>query len=56
MTHDAYVGWSGPAIVELLRQFVAQNRMMTGGFVIGDRPVSLADIAWPPRNGVRSPF
>jgi putative long chain acyl-CoA synthase len=47
MTHDAYVGWSGPAIVELLRQFIAQNQMMTGGFIIGDRPVSLADITCP---------
>jgi putative long chain acyl-CoA synthase len=46
MTYDAYVGWSGPAIGELL-QFIAQNRTMVGGFVIGDRAVSLADITCP---------
>jgi putative long chain acyl-CoA synthase len=44
---DGWVAWSGPAIVELLRQFVVHNRMMTGGFVIGDRLVTLADITSP---------
>jgi putative long chain acyl-CoA synthase len=47
MNSEAYVGWSGPAIVELIQQFISQNRMMTGGFVIGDRPVSLDDITCP---------
>lgn len=44
---EGWVAWSGPAIVELLRQFVVHNRMMTGGFVIGDRLVTLADITCP---------
>lgn len=44
---EGWVAWSGPAIVELLRQFVVHNRMMTGGFVIGDRLVTLADINCP---------
>lgn len=44
---EGFVAWSGPAIVELLRQFVVHNRMMTGGFVIGDRLVTLADIDCP---------
>jgi len=44
---EGFVAWSGPAIVELLRQFVVHNRMMTGGFVIGDRLVTLADITCP---------
>ncbi len=26
--------WSGPAISELLKQFIAHNRMVTGGFAI----------------------
>lgn len=44
---EGFTAWSGPAIVELLRQFVVHNRMMTGGFVIGDRLVTLADITCP---------
>lgn len=44
---EGFVAWSGPAIVELLRQFVVHNRMMIGGFVIGDRLVTLADISCP---------
>lgn len=44
---EGWVAWSGPAIVELLRQFVVHNRMITGGFVIGDRLVTLADITCP---------
>ncbi|MPZ00936.1 MAG: AMP-binding protein [Actinophytocola sp.] len=44
---EGWVAWSGPAIVELLRQFVVHNRMMTGGFAIGDRLVTLADITCP---------
>lgn len=44
---EGFTAWSGPAIVELLRQFVVHNRMMTGGFVIGDRLVTLADISCP---------
>lgn len=47
MTNDGYVGWSGPAIVELVREFIVPNRMMVGGFVVGDRAVSLADITCP---------
>ncbi|MPY80519.1 MAG: AMP-binding protein [Actinophytocola sp.] len=44
---EGWVAWSGPAIVELLRQFVVHNRLMTGGFAIGDRLVTLADITCP---------
>ncbi|MDV6013398.1 alpha/beta fold hydrolase [Haloechinothrix sp. LS1_15] len=44
---EGWVAWSGPAIVELLRQFFVHNRMVTGGFVIGDRTVTLADITCP---------
>ncbi|WP_373876665.1 alpha/beta fold hydrolase [Lolliginicoccus levis] len=44
---DGWVAWSGPAIAELLKQFVVHNRMMTGGFVIDDRLISLAEIICP---------
>ncbi len=44
---DGWVAWSGPAIAELLRQFVVHNRMVSGGFVIGDTLVTLAEITCP---------
>ncbi|WP_067892595.1 AMP-binding protein [Nocardia vaccinii] len=47
LEHDGWVGYSGPAAADLLKQFVAHNRMMVGGFVIRDRPVSLAEIECP---------
>ncbi|MCK9250107.1 MAG: AMP-binding protein [Solirubrobacteraceae bacterium] len=44
---EGFVAWSGPALADLLRQFVAQNRMLSGGIVIDDRLVTLADITAP---------
>jgi len=44
---DGFIAYSGPAIAELLEQFVAHNRMLEGGFVIDDRLVTLADIEVP---------
>lgn len=44
---EGWVAWAGPAVAELFKQFVVHNRMMTGGFVIEDRPVSLAEIDCP---------
>ncbi|MDJ0393208.1 AMP-binding protein [Rhodococcus sp. G-MC3] len=44
---DGWVGWSGPAVAELLKQFVVHNRMMTGGFVIRDRLLTLSDLTVP---------
>jgi putative long chain acyl-CoA synthase len=44
---EGFVAWSGPAIAELLRQFVAHNRMVSGGFVVEGRLVTLADITCP---------
>ncbi|MGJ0120988.1 alpha/beta fold hydrolase [Williamsia sp. MIQD14] len=44
---DGWVAWSGPAIAELLRQFVVHNRMVSGGFVIRDHLVTLAEITCP---------
>ena len=44
---DGWVAYPAPAIAELLEQFVAQNRMLSGGFVIDDRLVTLADLTCP---------
>ncbi len=44
---EGWVPWSGPAVAELLRQFVAHNRMMSGGFVVNDQLITLADLSCP---------
>ena len=44
---EGWVAWPGPAMADFVRQFVAHNRMLEGGFVIEDRLVTLADIASP---------
>jgi putative long chain acyl-CoA synthase len=44
---DGWVAWPGPAMADFLRQFVAHNRMLEGGFVIEDRLLTLADIGTP---------
>ncbi|MEV0252494.1 AMP-binding protein [Nocardia sp. NPDC050712] len=47
LNSDGWVGYAGPAAADLLRQFVVHNRMMLGGFVIRDQPVSLAALKCP---------
>ncbi|EGD56016.1 AMP-binding protein [Gordonia neofelifaecis] len=44
---EGWVAWSGPAVAELLRQFVVHNRMMSGGFVIDGEVVSMTEITCP---------
>ncbi len=44
---EGWVAWPGPALADFLRQFIAHNRMLEGGFVIDDRLVTLADIDRP---------
>jgi putative long chain acyl-CoA synthase len=44
---EGWVAWPGPAMADFLRQFIAHNRMLEGGFTIEDRLVTLADIACP---------
>jgi putative long chain acyl-CoA synthase len=44
---EGWIAWSGPAISELLKQFVAHNRMMTGGFSVHGELVTLNDIGCP---------
>ncbi|XRQ04416.1 AMP-binding protein [Actinomadura welshii] len=47
LEREGWVSWPGPALAEFIRQFIQHNRMLTGGFVIGDRVVTLADITCP---------
>ena len=44
---EGWIAWSGPAIAELLKQFIGHNRMMTGGFSIHGDLVTLSDIDCP---------
>ncbi|WP_372489505.1 acyl-CoA synthetase [Candidatus Mycolicibacterium alkanivorans] len=44
---EGWIAWSGPAVSELLKQFIAHNRMMTGGFAINGQLVTLSDITCP---------
>jgi putative long chain acyl-CoA synthase len=47
LDQTGWTAYSGPAIAELLEQFVTHNRMLDGGFVIDERLVTLADIDVP---------
>jgi putative long chain acyl-CoA synthase len=47
LEREGWIAWSGPAISELLKQFIAHNRMMTGGFAVNGQMVTLTDIACP---------
>ncbi|KKE99750.1 acyl-CoA synthetase [Mycolicibacterium obuense] len=47
LASEGWIAWSGPAISELLKQFVAHNRMMTGGFSVHGDLVTLSDIDCP---------
>ncbi len=47
LASEGWIAWSGPAIAELLKQFIAHNRMMTGGFSIRGELVTLSDISCP---------
>jgi putative long chain acyl-CoA synthase len=44
---DGWVAWPGPALAEVVMQFGVHNRMVSGGFVIEDRLVTLADMSCP---------
>src|SRR5690242_4844391 len=47
LSSEGWIAWSGPAISELLKQFIAHNRMITGGFSIHGDLVTLSDIDCP---------
>lgn len=42
-----WVAWPGPALADFIHQFVTHNRLLSGGFVIEDRLVTLADVPLP---------
>ena len=47
LEHDGWVAWPGPALAQLMRDIIAHNRMLAGGFVIDDQTVTLADLTCP---------
>ena len=47
LMREGWVAWPGPALAEFMRQFIVHNRMLSGGFVIEGRMVTLADITSP---------
>ncbi len=44
---EGFVAWPGPALRKFFDEFVVHNRLVSGGFVIDGKTVSLADIACP---------
>ncbi|HTJ33980.1 MAG TPA: AMP-binding protein, partial [Dactylosporangium sp.] len=47
LDNHGYVAYPGPAIADLIKQFLAHNRMLQGGFVINGVMSTLADISSP---------
>ena len=47
MGGEGWTAFPGPALGDLLRQLVAQNRLLQGGLVINEQTVTLADITCP---------
>lgn len=44
---EGWVAWPGPALVDFVEQLIIQNRLFSGGFVVEDRTVTLADVTCP---------
>jgi putative long chain acyl-CoA synthase len=44
---EGFVAWPGPALRTFFEQFVVENRMSQGGFVIDGQTLTLADITCP---------
>lgn len=47
MEDEGWTAFPGPALADLLKQLVAQNRLLAGGLVIDGQTVTLADITCP---------
>ncbi len=47
MEVEGWTAFPGPALADVLKQLVAQNRLLQGGLVIGEQSVTLADITCP---------
>ena len=44
---EGFVAWPGPALKKFIDEFVVHNRMLSGGFVVQGRTVTLSDITCP---------
>jgi len=44
---EGFVAWPGPALRTFVDEFIVNNRMASGGFVIGGKTVTLADVTCP---------
>lgn len=44
---EGFVAWPGPALRTFIDEVLVKNRLASGGFVIGGRTVTLADITCP---------
>jgi putative long chain acyl-CoA synthase len=44
---EGFVAWPGPALRVFVEEFIVQNRLRSGGFVIDGRTVTLADVHCP---------
>lgn len=44
---EGFVAWPGPALRTFIDEFIVNNRMSAGGFVIAGRTVTLADLQVP---------
>ncbi len=44
---EGFVAWPGPALRKFVDEFIVQNRMLSGGFVINGRTVTLANVTKP---------
>jgi putative long chain acyl-CoA synthase len=47
VTDEGWVAFPGPALGEFFMQFLGYNRLLDGGLVVGDRPITLADVTCP---------
>lgn len=47
MGGEGWTAFPGPALADLLKQLVAQNRLLQGGLVINEQTITLADITCP---------
>jgi len=44
---EGFVAWPGPALKKFIDEFVVHNRMLSGGFIVDGRTVTLTDIRCP---------
>jgi len=44
---EGFVAWPGPALRTFVDEFIVHNRMLSGGFVVDGRTVTLADLRAP---------